>query len=330
MSTLKKYCFFTFIATLLISGYPIYMGISVVYNMAVYGTVMKEDFPKYIIPYTPIAIAVIFAVIIMPLMLKFAKKLATPISTVLSLAVFFIAELLFESKIIVTSTTVTTLESWQMLMCYQNPELTATRTWTAVDILMGEFSPTFKIHFYMISVVLIITIINCIYGFAKTIQSSDKKRVKALAVQSATTAIFLGLCIFACFTAFYRDGELTVSALSAFLMGLFFITLGVTVGVYIASFLLKKRMLVSVTIPAISASIITLAMYIGESFLLSGHLYLLGSGFFFTPIYGIVLAPIDILIIITAGLVTAFICWLLNRNDIKNQATLLNTKTQKQ
>jgi hypothetical protein len=54
-------------------------------------------------------------------------------------------------------------------------------------------------------------------------------------------------------------------------------------------------------------------MYLGEMILLSGHLYRFGSGFLFTGIAGIVLAPIDVLIIIASGSITAVICNTLNQ-----------------
>ncbi|MCH5317285.1 MAG: hypothetical protein J1E05_04855 [Eubacterium sp.] len=313
MSKFKKYWLFAVIGTLAASFYPLYMGFRVICDMIAKGTVMEENYPKYIIPYTSISVAVIVAVLIMPLLMKYVKKHSFLIASALSLVMFFTAELLLESKVIITSTIDTTLESWQMFMCYVPPEGFITRTWTPIDILIGDYSPTFKIHFYMISVILIISITNCLYGFGQIIRKKDHSRRKALTVQSICTALFLGLCILACFTAFFRDGELTVSPLSAFLMILFFIVLGVTAGSYLGSFLLGKKKTVSVLLPSVAASLITLAMYIGEMFLLSGHLYQLGSGFLFNRISGIVLAPIDILVILSSGVANAVICHCLNR-----------------
>ena len=312
MTKFKKYWCFAVTGTLAASFYPLYMGFRVIYDMIANGTVMEENYPKYIIPYTPIALAVILAVLIMPIIIKRFKKHSIITVSVLSLSVFFIAELLLESKVIITSTVDTTLESWQMFMCYVPPEGFITRPWTPIDILIGDYSPTFKIHFYMISVVLIVSIINCVYGFGLMIRKKDHSRQKALIVQSICTALFLGLCILACFTAFFRDGELTVSPLSAFLMILFFVILGVTAGSYTGSFLFEKKKSVSVLLPSVAASLVTLAMYIGEMFLLSGHLYRLGTGFLFEGIPGIVLAPIDILVIISSGVINAAICYFLN------------------
>lgn len=95
-----------------------------------------------------------------------------------------------------------------------------------------------------------------------------------------------------------------------------------TVGVFVGSFLLEKRKLVSIFIPSIVASVMTFLMYIGEMFLLNGYLYNFGSGTIFNSIPGIVFAPIDLLIIVASGCVTALIFSLLNRKN-SNSAELL-------
>ncbi|HHV30465.1 MAG TPA: hypothetical protein GXX73_12955 [Clostridium sp.] len=309
MTRFKKFYFFSVIGVLIASFYPLFMGVKVIGDMVRDGTVLAENYPKYIIPYTPISLAVIIAVLLLPVLMKYAKKFALAVATVISLVVFFVSELLLENMVIVTDTVKTTLESWQMFMCYVPPENFETRTWRAVDVLIGDYSPAFKIHFYAISVVLIFALVNCLYGFAQIIITNNKSRLKALVIQSVFTALFLGLCIFACFTAFFRDGEITVSAISAVLMSLFFVVFGVTAGVYVGSFLIEKKKTLSVLLPSIVASGVTIIMYIGEMVLLSGHLYRFGSGFLFDGLAGIVLAPIDILIIIASGCINAAICY---------------------
>jgi len=201
--------------------------------------------------------------------------------------------------VIITDNVTTTLESWQMFMCYVPPESVRTRTWKPVDVLIGDYSPAFKIHFYAISVVLIITLVNCFYGFAKIIVTKDKRRLKALIFQALLTVLFLGLCIFACFTAFFRDGEITVSAVSAILMSLFFVVFGLT-SAYMRFIFGGKKKTLAVLLPSIVASAVTIVMYIGEMVLLSGHLYRFGTGFLFEEFPGIVLAPVDILVIVAS------------------------------
>ena len=309
----RQYWLFALLGTLAVSGYPIYMGVKVLRSMAMYGFVPQRNYPKYIIPYTPVAIAVIVAVCLMPLLLKKVKKYSLFAASGVALVVFFVTELLFEQKVIVNGTLSARLDRWQMFMCYVSPETYQTRNWRAVDILIGEYSPTFKIHFYMISVVLILTILNCLYGFGQMVLTGNREKQKVLVIQSACATLFLGLCIFACFTAFFRTGELLVSPLSAVLMGVFFSLLGITVGTYVGSFLLGKKKGIAVGIPAAVGAVTTHAMYIGEMCLLSGNLYLLGKGFWFTSIPGIVLAPVDVLIILASGVISYGIGRMLNK-----------------
>lgn len=308
--TFRKYYLFSLLGVLLASCYPIYMGISVIVDMIRYGTVYAENYPKYIIPYTPIALALLVCVALIPVALKYFKKYTLLFGTVISTVLFFVFEFILERAVTVTRTVTgifSKLEDWQMYMCYVPPNSFEERTWTEVDVLMGEYSPAFKLHFYIISIVLIISILNCFYGFAKMIHTGDKSRRKSLVIQSVASGAFLGMCIWACFTAFYRNGDIQVSALSAVLMSVFFVLFGVTVGIYIESFTLNKKPLLSVWLPSVSAAVVTLVMYIGEMILLSGHLYRFGDGFFFAGIPGIVLAPVDIVVILGSGVMTAII-----------------------
>ncbi|MBQ3182086.1 MAG: hypothetical protein IJB57_00315 [Clostridia bacterium] len=315
MKKQNKYWLLVLLGTLLASSYPIYMGFKVIYHMTVNGSVPKENFPKYIIPYTPIAIALLFAVIFMPLIIRLTKKFATLCAALSSLGVFLAAELVFESKVIVTDKVMVPLEAWQMVMCYVSPDQYETRSWTAIDVLMGEYSPWFKLHFYLISAVIIVAVINVLYGFA----TADKSRYKALILQAASALDLIGLALLACFTAFFRDGELTVAPISAILMAMFFISLGATAGIFVATFLAKKNKTLSVLVPSVTASAVTLLMYIGEMCLLSGNLYILGKGFFFEPLPFVVLSVADILIVIASGVLTALVCGLIRTDKLRNR-----------
>ena len=315
---LNRYYLCSLAGVLIASFYPIWMGVKVVSDMIRFGTVYAEDYPKYIIPYTPIALAVIIGVALIPILVKKLEKLALAAGTGVSLIVFFASELMLESMVTVTRTVTgiaSSLEGWQMYMCYIPPDMFEERTWTEVDVLMGEYSPAFKLHFYVISVVLIISILNCFYGFAKMIVTGDTSRKKPLILQSVASAAFLGMCIWACFTAFYRNGDITVSPLSAVLMCAFFLLFGVTVGIYVASFTIGKKKLFSVWLSSLSAVLVTLVMYIGEMVLLSGNLYRFGEGFFFDPIPGIVFSPFDILIVLLSGAITAMIGRLISSKE---------------
>lgn len=317
----NRYYLFSCIGVLLASWYPLSMGTRVLSDMLADGTVLKENYPKYIIPYTPICLAVFLGVLLMPLCVKRFGRFALPGGAAAAAGAFGALEALLEQKVVVTTAeTVAKLEDWQMFMCYIPPEslgetVTTYKTQTAVDILMGDYNPAFKLHFYLISVVLILAALNSLYGFGEMIRSGDTKRRKALTVQSVCALAFLGLCILACFTAFWRDGSIEVSPLSAALMTAFFLLLGVTVGVFAGSFLLGKRGLLSVWLPAAVSSATTLLMYIGEMLLLNGYLYRLGDGFLFNSIPGAAFSPADLLVIAASGGVTALIFTRLNRQS---------------
>ncbi len=313
--TFKKYYIFTMIGLLVALSYPIYMGVKVVSEMMLNGAVLGVNYPKYTIPYTPIAIAIILTVFLMPVVFKYFKRWSLLIASVFSLIVFFIVEYIFESQVLVTSTLDTPLVNWQMAMCVVTDNNIAL---TPVEILIGDYSPTFKIHFYFISVILILTTLNCLYGFGKMILSGNKSKLKPLIMQSILSGLFLMLCLLACFTAFFRTGELLVSPLSAFLMTLFFVVMGVTAGIYIGTLLLEKSKLLSIMFPAVTASITTLLMYIGEMCLLKGNLYTLGTGFMFNSINGIVLSLFDIIVIIVSGLITAIILRIITKRKLKS------------
>lgn len=337
---LNKYYIFSAIGILAASFYPLYMGVCVVSDMITNGTVMKEDYPKYIIPYTPISLALIMGILLMPLLMKYIRH-PLFLASILSVAVFFGAELLLENKVVVTTSSIPVeLDDWQMYMCMSvgpigskgigsysdferygsasiEPVAKVEGTQTAAEILMGNYNPAFKLHFYVISLLLILSVLNCFYGFAYVIQSGEKKKLRTLVMQAISSGIFLGLCILACFTAFFRNGQIQVSFISAALMTVFFVLFGINAGIYEASFLHGKNKRIFIMLPAVTASLMTAIMYIGELILLSGHLYRFGKGFLFRGLwsgirdfnpdgmFNLGLAPIDFIIILAAGIICA-------------------------
>lgn len=167
--------------------------------------------------------------------------------------------------------------------------------------------------FYLLSLVGVALLTA--YPMAMGIHS----RKKALGIQSAVSLAFLGMCIWACFTAFYRTGEIVVSPVSAILMAGFFVLMGITVGIFLGSFTLGRKKILSVLLPSVAAGITTVAMYAGEAILLSGNLYRFGTGFLFEGLGRFALAPADLLIVFTVVAGTAVICILLNRTGRINE-----------
>lgn len=307
MSKYWKYWLLALLIVLILSAYPLYMGVKVWLDVLQDGVVHQEDYPKYVIPYTPVSLAVLAGVCLLPAAIRWLKKWALPAVSLVAVAVFLGFEHALEEVLVLTETGVAELESWQMFMCYIPPQQVTYKTLTAVQVLMGEYSPAFKLHFYIISIVLILSALNCFHGFGVVLHTGDGRRTKSLWVQTAATALFLGLCIFACFTAFYRTGELRVSAVSAVLMGIFFLVFGATMGLYTGSFLLERGKLASVFLPSAVACAVTVVMYLGELILLHGNVYRFGEGFLFDGLGPLVLAPVDLLVIAASGVITGMV-----------------------
>lgn len=291
---------------ILLSLYPIYMGISVLMQYIQIGHVQAEAYPKYIIPYTPICISLIITTALLPLIYKLLKRYTLIAASCLGVGLFLITELCFEGIKVVEELIKLPLQSWQYSLCIATPEVLR----SIGEPIYAEKNPAFKVHFYLISIVIILSIISIFCGFTKMFKEGLCYKRKALILQTASVGLFIGLCILACFTAFFRNGTLYISPLSAFLTGFFFIVLGVTFGMYFAGHLLGKNKFISVWLPAVLAMLTTFAMYIGELVLMDGYLFVFGKGMFFEPLGFIPFSVCDIAIILLSGIITAILSYL--------------------
>lgn len=279
------------------------MGVTVLIDCFRYGGVDASDYPKYIIPYTPICISIIICTTLLPFVYKYFVKYALLLLSALGITLFFMAEFGFEHIIVFDGMTKVDIEAWQLLSCSVTPQVME----TIGNPLSLQYSPAFKLHFYIISLVIILTVINVIYGsFVITREKGSFCKIPLL-VQSICVIVFIGLCVFACFTAFYRTGEILVSPISAVFMSAFFIVFGVTSGVYPGTLMYGKRRLFSIIIPSVSSIFATVIMYVGELVLMGGKLFIMGTGFPFEPLSFIPFAVIDLVIILISGLLTYFI-----------------------
>lgn len=96
MSAYQKRVYMLAMAFLLLSSvYPILMGIAVLRDLISLGVVSAENYPKYVIPYTPICISLLLTAALIPLADKL-KKYGFAVSAVGSVAVFFALELAME------------------------------------------------------------------------------------------------------------------------------------------------------------------------------------------------------------------------------------------
>ncbi len=310
----KRFYLLSLAGVLIASFYPIYMGVIVISDYIKNAWIDVANYPKYIIPYTPISISLIIMVVFLPVIFKLFKRYALLAASVLGIGLFFAGELFFENMVVMDGMTKVNIESWQLMSCIATPE-----TWKTIgNPLIAQYSPAFKIHFYIISIVIILAVLNVLYGFASMIIKNRYDKKRPLIAQAISAVIFIGLCILACFTAFFRNGTINISPLSATLMSVFFIVFGVTFGVYTGSFFYGKRTILWVTVPSILAMIATVVMYFGELVLMGGVLFKYGKGFIFEPIGLIPFAAIDIAIICISGFITFFILGMMKKHEVTN------------
>lgn len=299
------------IILILLSVYPIYMGIKVFIQYLQNGSVLAEEYPKYIIPYTPMCISIIVSAALLPSLYKLSKRFSLIIGSGIGIVLFFSGELFFEQIKVVEGYTEMPLSSWQFALCYATPEVLR----AIGEPIYAENNPAFKVHFYLIAIVIILSVIGVLYGFMRMFQEGLYQKMKPLIVQTVCVTVFISLCILACFTAFYRNGTLYISPLSAFLTGLFFVVFGVTFGMYFAGHFYGKRKLLSIWIPSIIAILTTIAMYIGELVLMGGYLFVFGKGGFFMPLGIVPFSLCDLSIILISGIITASLSLLINRRE---------------
>lgn len=308
----RNYYLFSLFTVVLASVYPIYMGIVTYRSYLLKGFIDAAEYPKYIIPYTPMSIAIIISTALLPLIFKLFNRYTLPAVSLLGTTLFFVSELYFEKiKVVegyITSTVAAPLESWQLSLCAVTPEVLR----TIQKPIYAENNQAFKVHFYIIAIVIILAVLNVIYGFSKMLREQDFRKKPPLIAQTISVVAFIGLCILACFTAFYRNGTINISPLSATLMSIFFIVFGITVGIYCGSIFYGKSKWLSAIIPAVAASLTTIIMYIGELVLMGGVLFKYGNGFFFEPVAAIPFSMVDIAIIIVSGVITYILLKRLN------------------
>jgi hypothetical protein len=195
------------------------------------------------------------------------------------------------------------IETWQLLSCVATP-LVRSSVWDSLNI---RYNSSFKIHFYAIALLIVTAVIGVVYGYYKMAHTQDFSRKKPLAAQLIAVLVFVGLCILACFTAFFRSGNIIISPLSAVLMTVFFLVFGITAGVYTGTWLYGKQKMLAVILPSIVAMIVALVMYIGEMVMMGWSLFRFGTGFLFDGLGFIPLSVFDIVTVILSGAATYFI-----------------------
>lgn len=321
-SDYRKFYLISLAVLLAFSAYPLYMGAKVLWMFLRLGYIEPSEYPRYVIPYAPMCVGIVASAALMPLFFRYTKH-ALLASSSAGMALFAICELLTEripvGNLVFPNGRVAYVETWQMALCRSlTPEEIAGQTRVIGDIVFAESNPAFKFHFYLIAVILLLAVIALVHAYSRMILTKDFGKKRPLAVQLICTVLLIALCILACFTAFYRTGDIQVPPVSALLMCTFFVILGVTFGSYIGTLFYKKNRGLPLWLPAASAMLATLAMYVGELMLMGGELFVLGEGLLFRPMAGTPFALMDVLVILLSGGITWGLMRWLNQAKVQD------------
>lgn len=305
---------------IILSFYPIVNGIRIAYLNIVNGAVKPEQYAKYIVPYAALCLAIILFSAFQPLLLKL-RRFSLTTGLLASYIVFLIAERFFEgikihtegmSLVSTSSLTIeqlkdlppATIDVWQASLCMVSPQ---TQGQSVVFASSDHYyyvmaNNSYKIHYYLIALIIITMVCGLVYGIGRMVRSDNKSEVNPLVLQGVSTSLLVSLCIFANTTAFFREAQAIQTPMASLLTCLFFIALGMAVGVYTGSFLFEKKKYLGEGLPVFLSIAAVILMYIGEAAMMGGNLYRFGTGWFFSGLPVIIVAPVDILVTILAGL----------------------------
>lgn len=324
----KRFYWLTLAALLVLSAYPLINGVRMAYLSIANGAIKPEQYAKYVVPYAAMCAAIVLFAASHPLLCRI-KWAPFPVGLIGAYAAFVALEQFFEriqihtvgmtlvdpaslsagSAITVPSVAV---DAWQASLCIASP---LTRGQSIAYASQDRYfyvmaNNTYKIHYYLISFILIVMVCGLVYGAGHMIRTGDNDRKKPLMLQGMVTAALVALCVFANTTAFFRQPEAIQTPLASVLTCLFFIVLGSAVGVYVGSFLLRKSRRLGLGLPVVLSVASVVLMYIGEAAMMEGGLYRFGTGWFFEGLSGIALAPADILVVLFSGTVTGLVLYL--------------------
>ncbi len=322
----RRFYWLTLAVLLALSAYPLINGVRMAYLNIANGVIEPEQYAKYVVPYAAMCLSIILFAAFQPLICKI-KRVPFTVGLIGAFAAFIAIEQFFESMQINTAamalfdpasltsgSAVTILPSaevdiWQASLCAVSP-LTREQS-VAYATRDRDFyvmaNDTYKIHYYLVSFILIAMVCGLVYGIAQMIRSGTGSRKRPLILQGIATAALVALCVFANTTAFFRQAEAIQTPLASILTCLFFAVSGSAVGVYAGSFRLGKlgkNKYLGLGLPVLLSAVTVLGMYIGEAAMMDGGLYRFGIGWFFEGLPGIALAPADVIVIGFSAAVT--------------------------
>jgi len=214
-----------------------------------------------VIPFAAVSAAVLIGFLLLPMLRKMYVAKRGIISSVIAVCIFFALSLYAEMIsarldvifIVMTSRMRRSVEGIAALADYM------TIPWTV------------RLHYYIFSIVLILALLNFLYGLADALYRGEKLSKKAIALQGGAVACYALAYFFVRAMQFKDYDTLLLTSSSVLNAAVCFILAGIAVGLYSGSF--SKFAGLGKFISSILSSATVVALYAAEYAMLQGNLY---------------------------------------------------------
>jgi hypothetical protein len=297
----KRFYLTALFPLIFLSAYPVAMGTGIAVLSFQNGRILPEYYEQTVIPYAAVCSSILLTLLLYPLLSKL-RRFSLPSATVFAAGLFLGLEWYMEN-ITIHSPEALSAYKWQLESHIGSAEATQ-----AFQML---YDNTYRIHYYITSLMLIVLVIGLIYSYENRIQSEEGGRKNLFRLQLIFTILFVVFCAFVNAASYLRKVSFLTEAvdylisLSPTLTVFFNLVMSLAFGLYMAGFLSGKRRLVSVFIPAAAAILTAGAMYYGEYRMLDGILYRFGYTKVFQSLPYTIVTAADAFVILGSGALTA-------------------------
>ena len=151
---------------LIISAYPVYLGIRVLVLHFQNTSIQPEDYAHLVIPYAAVCSSLLITTILYPLLSKLPKY-SVAAASILGLGLFAVMEWYIEGLTIFAPKAQSAFQ-WQLV---QNIGITDTTL-----AFHKLFDNTYRIHYLVVSLLLILLVTDMVYSYGRLISSKDRPK----------------------------------------------------------------------------------------------------------------------------------------------------------
>ena len=241
----KRFYLTALFPLIFLSAYPVAMGTGIAVLSFQNGRILPEYYEQTVIPYAAVCSSILLTLLLYPLLSKL-RRFSLPSATVFAAGLFLGLEYYMEN-ITIHSPEALSAYKWQLESHIGSAEATQ-----AFQML---YDNTYRIHYYITSLMLIVLVIGLIYSYENRIQSEEGGRKNLFRLQLIFTILFVVFCAFVNAASYLRKVSFLTEAVDYLIslsptLTVFFNLVTAWPLAYMAGFLSGKRRLVSVFIPA--------------------------------------------------------------------------------